>query len=426
MSHFVFVLGEYYPVFSANGLCAYNIAEKIAEKHEVTVICQKMRPDERRREVFHRQSIRRVSYPLWDLRITLQKGKNARGLFRRTISSLLYVGVQATEYIQFLVSRHSLRNGFVRSFYRELNSLEKSPDVIIPLCFPMEAVYAAMKYKKKRPGIPLLPYLLDPFSDNHVLHRTDFNKKLKMKRHLMLERSMLEASSRVFCAFNLMDHYVTQFGEHSWKLVSCEHPLMKEYVSLGRVHGSGGPIRLLYTGAFDRIIRNPKYFLKAIHALRKKMDLRCDIYANGNCDRLIRMYSDDPASGIAYHGFVSKEKILKAIEESDILLAVGNMDNLQVPSKVIEYMSYGKPIVLFYSNEGDANLLKLKKYPLSLCLREEKEKLHENVSLLRNFILKEGGKHLEYRQVEDCFIESTPEYVASAVMKGFEDSLRRN
>jgi len=56
---------------------------------------------------------------------------------------------------------------------------------------------------------------------------------------------------------------------------------------------------------------------------------------------------------------------------SDNLIAVGNNDCNQVPSKIFEYMSFGKPIVYFYSDD-DVNVKILKKYPIALCLRRIK------------------------------------------------------
>jgi hypothetical protein len=58
------------------------------------------------------------------------------------------------------------------------------------------------------------------------------------------------------------------------------------------------------------------------------------------------------------------------MREADILVNIGNDAPYQLPSKVVEYISMGKPILNVAKIEEDSSREFFKAYPVSLCLLE--------------------------------------------------------
>lgn len=227
MKNIIFLVGEYYPYFSAVGTCCFNIAEEMSKHNKVTVICMKSRIGQSEVEDYQRQTIIRVSHRWWNLRLKLnEKIIKKNGIIKKWYTMLLN-GVRTKEYLQIVFSRVSIKKNLVRSYLSALDNIKEPIDAVIPLCYPMDAVVAGMEYKRKVQKIKLIPYLFDPFVESHTLHRTEWNKQIKKSAHVKIETSMLELSSKVFCVNQLNLHF-SEFNNYENLIVFTEHPLLKK------------------------------------------------------------------------------------------------------------------------------------------------------------------------------------------------------
>ncbi|MCO5385780.1 MAG: glycosyltransferase [Desulfosporosinus sp.] len=413
----VFLVGSYYPYFSAVGTCCYNIAEEMAKQNKITVVCMKSRIEQSETEEYQGQAIIRVSHRWWDVRLKLgEKMKTSASIIKKCYNLLLNI-VRAKEYLQIVLSTVSLNKGWVRSYRRALENIKDPIDVIIPLCFPMEAVAAGMEYKHMHKSVKIIPYLFDPFVESHTLHRAEWNKRLKRKNNMMIETYMLNISSKVFCVNQLQEHFI-QYTHYLGNLIFNEHPLLiKIYKESSQIKVGKGNIHLTYAGVFDKKIRNPEYLLKFMLRTLPEIDAKLHLYSYGNCVNVVEKYSDESKGSITNHGFVPKEEANRAVYASDILVCVGNIDNLQVPSKIFEYMSTGKPIVHFYTADDDVNVKILKDYPLCLCLKQDKNLFMENRKKFIKFCQDNKGKTLDFSEVEKFYYYATPEFIAKQMME---------
>jgi hypothetical protein len=89
------------------------------------------------------------------------------------------------------------------------------------------------------------------------------------------------------------------------------------------------------------------------------------LYPRG-CSETVDKYREILKSKVQIHGFVDSDELVKCIWGSDILINIGNTVVNQVPSKLYEYIAYGKPIINFYQNLEDISIAHMEKY--SLCL----------------------------------------------------------
>lgn len=413
--HIVFIVGSYYPYYSAVGKCVGNVADELAKGNKVTVICQKNFIEQEDVEVFNNQRIIRVETMENRFRNRLNIKISSETGIKKKVSKLLLNSYKISRIMKIIFSKISIKEELVNSYLNALNKIEEPIDVIIPASMPFESVVVASKFRGQYNNIvKIIPYLFDQFVDNKSLHRFDLNMKFKRKRHLELEKIMLKNASSVLIMYQLKAHFFSELPSFKKKLFIVEHPLLKEYPEINEENISG--IKIVYAGSFYKNIRNPEYFLKIAEKSLANIEAKIDLYTFGNCNEIINRYSNINSS-IVNHGKVSTERAYNAISKGSILIAVGNSDNSQVPSKIFEYLSFGKPIIYFYSNDNDTNLKILSKYNLLLCLKQDFDKFEENIRLFVEFCKKHSNSHIPYKEVENMFYDATPKYTADLILK---------
>jgi glycosyltransferase involved in cell wall biosynthesis len=89
------------------------------------------------------------------------------------------------------------------------------------------------------------------------------------------------------------------------------------------------------------------------------------------------------------HGLCTRERVAQAMVDADILVNIGNNSEEQLASKVVEYMSVGKPVLNIISIKGDVSIAELEGYPAKLTIMRSHEAPSEDViEAIRSFVLK--------------------------------------
>lgn len=303
----------------------------------------------------------------------------------------------------------------MNEYVKSLNEIKEPINLIIPASMPFEGVVAASIFiTRNKSKTKMIPYLFDQFVDNKLLHRFLINMRLKWKNHIRLEKSTLKNADSILIMKQLKEHFISNFEDYDKKFKVVEHPLLREYPGIFTKESDN--IKIVYAGSFYKSIRNPDYFLKVVERALIHLKGNLDLYSFGNCDKVINKYSSRNKS-ITNYGRVSTEKSYEAIMNANILVAVGNSDNSQIPSKLFEYLSFGKPIVYFYSNDTDVNLKILKEYTLSLCLKQDPVIFNENVNKFDKFCKNNLNSHVPFEEVERIYNNATPKYTADLIIQ---------
>lgn len=419
--HIVFIVGSYFPYYSAVGKCVGNVADELAKEHKITVICQKKYTEQEDVEFYNNQKIVRVNIKENEIRHRLNKNIESKNALKRDINKFFLNCYKLSRIIKTIFSSVSINRNLVNSYINALNKIEEPIDVVIPASMPFESVVAASKYLIQNDAKPIMiPYLFDQFVANKSLHRAELNMRIKQKNHSNLEKNTLEDAKSILIMNQLGEHFESKFVNYDKKFNVVEHPLLKAYSNkfdnIKNIISGPGGLKIVYTGSFYKKIRNPEYFLKVAEKALVNLNANLDLYTFGNCNDIINKYTNR-INSIINHGQVSTDKAYEAISNANLLIAVGNSDNNQVPSKIFEYLSFGKPIVYFYSNDSDVNLEILKKYPLFLALKQDYEKLDENVNLFKDFCEKHSNSRVPFEEVERLFKDATPQYTADLIMQ---------
>ena len=113
---------------------------------------------------------------------------------------------------------------------------------------------------------------------------------------------------------------------------------------------SSKPIKFGYFGIFTKGVRSPRNFLESIKDID---DLEIFWYVNEDSREQIKSHNL-MISNSHFKSIVPREEAIHLMADSvHCLISIGNMNTNQLPSKVIEYLSTGKPVIHFAEVRDD-------------------------------------------------------------------------
>jgi hypothetical protein len=403
--HIVILVGSYYPNYSAVGICAKNVVNELKKEVHVSVIAQKTTYSDDGHVFFEGYDLYRISDQL-------------HSIYLKYPNSILSYAVRCIRYVRSLLQKVNIGWSWVKSYHEKLEELAQNReiDTIVCFSFPFESIVAGVKYKQRsNPNVKVIPYIFDNFSMNISLHRTSWNRKMKMNNHIQLVEKILCETDLVIAIHTFKNHYDQYYSHLSNIIKFVEHPLL---VPLSNCKiNSPLSIQLVYTGSFLRNYVEPFELIKLLEILIGRINkIKIDIYAMGHYfDILVRISKKYP-DNITFHGRVPFDNAQNAIAKSSIMLCVAEKSGIQLSSKIFTIMSYGKPILLLYSVDNDINKQILDKYPLFKGIKTRQVLSEEEINNIELFIYNNYNELVEFNEVKEIYPEALPAYSAQLIL----------
>jgi glycosyltransferase involved in cell wall biosynthesis len=138
------------------------------------------------------------------------------------------------------------------------------------------------------------------------------------------------------------------------------------------VFSGGQRIRLVFVGKLYKRVRSPDFLLRLfVELLQTHLGDKLELHFFGDtsdCQDAFKSYQSLFGKKVFFYGQVSHQKALQAMKKADVLVNIGNSTPYQLPSKVVEYVSTGRPILHIAKTDVDGSGEFFKAYPASLCL----------------------------------------------------------
>ena len=400
--------GAYYPSFSAVGLCASRIAEELTAEHEVYVLSVTDRIETQTRFTYNGVNVYKAT-PIWEKR---KRQMQAAVKDHPGFSKAVTMAYQFRRMLSVVLGKYSVRKDFVSSFRQLLDSCPV-PDVILACCMPVESLIAAYEYRRMRPKTIISAMLYDGFSDARTTHYFSWNRKLKLKRHIGLERKLYMACKKVFFVHQNKQHLDTYHGQLKDKFVEVEHPNILPIAKPKNVEPrlTTDTTDFVYGGGLKKGYIDPTDFITLIQELP---GYKLHIYTSENGMQQFREYHQ--CQNVAFNGWLSQEDLLRVQYGAEFLINFATSDGHQISSKIFNYISMGRPFIHIYNSPDDSNLRYLTEYPLCLCLdaADSKEANREKLVI---WCKKNLGRQIQFEQVSKIFKECTPEYICGIIME---------
>jgi len=228
-------------------------------------------------------------------------------------------------------------------------------------------------------------YLEDTPTNNHFLYR---------RLNYSMERAVFRKSDAVVVTTEpTLTTYAALFPESASKI-----HVIPPLATNSQGNDKAGPlwqgrdkIRLLYVGTLYHGIRNPGFLLQLFRKLLETgLSERVELHFVGrlhDSETYFEPYRSLIGHNIFLHGLVDHDRARRAMKEADVLVNIGNNTPYQLPSKIVEYASAGKPILNLIKSDRDSSVSFLRPHPASLSLFEDASSLtHQKLQEISAFL----------------------------------------
>jgi len=263
---------------------------------------------------------------------------------------------------------------------------------IISVSLPFTDHLIPLSLKKKYFDFTWIADMGDPF---YFLTETPVNNhKIYNSLNFKIERKVFQAADAIMVTPEAVNKYKEVFPESSRKM-HVVPPLLTSEINnfnfLNQHLNFSNEIKLVFIGTLYKSIRNPNFLLKLYNNMLKiklKKGLELHFIGNTNdCEYCFKPYKHLLGKKIFIHGIVKKEKVYKLMKEANVLINIGNNIPYQLPSKVVEYASTGKPILNIVRKETDNSISFFDNYPIILNIIEESNKtIDEQSQEIKGFL----------------------------------------
>lgn len=414
MKKILLLTSNYYPEASANGICVSKIAESLKrDGFDVHLICYRKNHEELI-ENHEGILVYRIKMPLnykidyYSKKIKLISLAKLLGYISKQmkrVKLLLYLPLYPISSILT-----------VFRFCRITKKLHQKNnyDIVLSSYNPIEGVIAASYAKSTSDSLKFILYVLDSFSNTgggHFIGASLAEKIGWRWEKVFYERSDLIINMRSHEEY----HKKARYLKYKNKTRFADIPLFAKNNYQGE-NTNEEITKLVYTGSLDTKRRNPSYLCDIIKQINCGT-YRMFFYSIGDCESMLQNYEKLTNGIIASKGFVDHKQSLHIINSANVLINIGNKGSDMLPSKIFEYMSTGKPIIHVYFDDHDSSLPYLKRYPLSLLIKANRESYDENILLIEEFITQNRDKSLNYDTIASEFEENKPEYTVDIIKK---------
>lgn len=406
------ITSRFFPHGDAQCGVVYNLAEALKEKGcEVRILALTAYREDREMTDWNGIAVTQAYYP----------GSMVREEVRAAMKKAPLEGIAALAEIALGMGLRATVPGWKKKFINPVTAhayekairkiLKKEDyDLCLPTLMPIDALHAA--YRACRGKIRMGIYQLDTYWNNPMLP-----EKYREDR-FAYEKELIGKSAFSLVLPTIAKSNLEKDPGLKEKMIRADMPVVKRPKQETGEKEPDGKIHCAYLGMLYPGLRPPEKAVQVI-AGQKTPGVLFDFYGTRQ-DLIEKAPAYEKAKEqIRMHGPVSSEEAEKARARADVMVNIDNTSITQVPSKLFEYISTGKPIINFYFAEESSVLEYLSRYPkaLNINLNGDLDRAAEEMTL---FLTTVDGSRIPFEAIEKAYEENTPAYVAGQCMKAWQ------
>lgn len=243
-------------------------------------------------------------------------------------------------------------------------------DVLVSVSHPFSGHVAGFLVQRNQPKLTWLADSGDPFAFSKESAPNNF--RIWEKLNFWIERKLINAANIFSVTTNeTAQLYRKYFPEDANKLKVIPPLLQTSFQDAKRKckeASIGNDIVLLFVGKFYKDVRPPEPLLALFEQVISKsgeLSKHLKLHIIGPVGFVFVALQQKPnlRARVDFLGEMPHSKAVEAMLSANCLVNVGNSTHYQLPSKVIEYMATGKPILNISSIGNDSSNQVLKNYP---------------------------------------------------------------
>jgi hypothetical protein len=269
-------------------------------------------------------------------------------------------------------------------------------DAMISVTQPFTPHLVANAVKKRSPRVHWLMDIEDPFAFSEAVFIN--NRSLYQKLNYRQEGKLLAQADAVSVTVKQAQALYEQYFPQVRGKIAVTPPMYSMPEAAGSFTFEKGKIHVAYFGAFYHPIRTPDALLELYSNLvhHSKQDFHLHFF--GEIGAVFQPTFERYAAlkpHLQLHGLVTRERVAAAMQSVDILVNVGNTTDYHLPSKSVDYMITGKPIINLSFHKNDPFRSFFEAYPLILNLDMIAGVQPIHIEQIRAFIAENQGKTVE-------------------------------
>ena len=282
-------------------------------------------------------------------RVRQESNDSANNLFKKNIYSIL------KKIYRFLFKTFSWPDYamfWAVTIFRNRKRINNNYDIIISVSLPFTSHLCAY-ILKKRIHADWYMDIGDPFTLK--INSPENNKIIYSFLNKIYERKFYKIASKIiFTHKEVAELHENKFNIDKSKIV-IGYPIAsvnEQNLNIASNYNyKDTPIKIGYFGAFTKSVREPNnYINNIVNPFCEDVEHRW--YINQESKKYFASIKKT-----SLHKFIDivqrKEALKIMVNEIHILLSIGNLNKYQMPSKVIEYLSLGKPVLHYAEIEDD-------------------------------------------------------------------------
>ena len=288
---------------------------------------------------------------------------------------------------------------------RELKKVRKTFDfdAVISTSEPFTSAISSTKIENVKKAL----YIMDPPDCGRGGKGTPFRNRNLGK--ILADQDVILTTPFISKALN-----DNGYGKYDGKIMSVGFPMVEEHNrGDSSIIKDSGKINLLFCGWMYSGIRSPKYFLDIVSRLDERF---CIYFMGKECDKLRERFVFETKAEIVTLPQQPYQTAIDAMFDADILINIGNSVPVHMPSKTLEYINTGKPMVNFYKFPDCPTKYYTDRYPLCLNLFEGGSDIDNAAESFIDFCLTQKGKTVKREYIEREFADCTPRYIAQQIL----------
>lgn len=279
-------------------------------------------------------------------------------------------------------------------------------DRLVTVSHPFTGHLVGARLRARHPRLPWVMDVGDPFA--FIEGTPTNNPRLYGRLNYRVERGLLQAASAVAVTTDgTRARYAEVFPESAGKLAVIPPllslpPAPPEDARFLEVRP--GRLPMVFVGALHPRLRTPERLLALFRALLETpLGPRLELHFVGplnGCDAAFAPYAELMGERVFRHGAVPRADALAAMHQAAVLVNLGNRSGYQLPSKVVEYVATGRPVLNLPGAADDASVAFFAGYPAALQLGHQEPDGSEAVACVARFV--ERGVGADAAAVERC------------------------
>jgi hypothetical protein len=391
---------EYYPTENANTRIIRHTCERLADRYETDLVTVRTPGDTGPEESGKFRVIRVPGYSFHREKCT---GPVTPFVFAR----------MAAEKIRGKITHDETRM-LERLYEREIRKAVSagSYDAIVSFSAPFLPHGCASRISAET-GVPWTAVCLDPYFSHRIFGPEGLERRKKR------EEAVMANAAAVLMTYPTDRDYLRAGVSFRDRIRGIEMPGIAPCVQEPAEAGPNpGPVRCCFFGSMYREIRDPRPAIALFSAAGEGIEARfAGRIVDGTKEEVF-------AEGCPcrYLGELAGETLAGEYADAEVLVNIGNSVDNQMPSKIFEYISTGKPIINIFKSADCPTLKYLGRYPLVLNIHEAEIRKDPAacVSRVQAFCRGHRGERVPAEETKRLYAANTFEAFTESICRAIE------